>query len=190
MRKSVKFNQGFTLVEVLLAVGLLALVSVVSVSIVTNLVRSSAKSQANIDIEQASNFVFLKMENDIKKSYYAQVSGSTQLILRQGSPAAYVTKTYTLKAGCNAGLACVVTNQGTGEIKLTDDTTDVDGKLHATAVSIDLLNSSFSLVTDALAKPLAVNIKITFIKPSVTGTKVFDAKSTIDTAVVLRGSYQ
>jgi len=45
-------NRGFTLMEVVISVGLLAVVSVVSVSIVSNLLRSAVKSQAGVDSEQ------------------------------------------------------------------------------------------------------------------------------------------
>jgi len=187
-----KFQKGFTLIELLISVSLLAIVAVVSVNIITTLLRSSVKAQMAVDIEQASSFVFLKMENDIKKSYDAQVVGTT-LTLRQGSPTSPVTVSYRLGSNCNGPLLnCVFTNQGSGEVKITDDTTTtVGGAPTLSAVSIDLANSSFSIVYDTSTppRPVAVTIIIKFVKPNTSGAKMFDAETTLDTSVVLRGSY-
>ena len=183
-----KLQKGFTLVELLVAVSLLAIVSLVSVNIIVTLLKGAVKAQMAIDIEQASSFVFLKMENDIKKSYDAEVTGST-LTLKQGSPTSAVTKTYKLASGasgeCNAAnLNCVITSNN---VKLTDDTV-VSGKPVISAVSVDLLASSFTIVRDSLNNPVAVDIKIKFEKPAATQT-MFKAETTLDTTVVLRGSY-
>lgn len=183
-----KSHKGFTLVELLISVSLLAIVSLVSVNIITTLLKSSVKAQMAIDIEQASSFVFLKLENDIKKSYNAQVTGST-LILSQGSPVSSVTTTYKIASGVAEGCSddsmnCILLNN----TKLTDDTL-VNGKPTLSAVSVDLANSSFSIVEDALHNPVAVNIKIKFFKPNSSNAKMFNAETTLDTTVVLRGSY-
>lgn len=189
-----KFQKGFTLMELLISVSLLAIVSLVSVNIITNLLRSSVKAQMAIDIEQASSFVFLKLENDIKKSYYAVVTESgTKLVLSQGSPTSPTLVTYKIASGTAGGCSddamnCILLNN----IKLTDDTV-INGKPTLSSVSIDLLDpvkkSSFSLVNDALGNPVAVNIKITFVKPNSSNAKMFNAETTLDTTVVLRGSY-
>lgn len=180
---------GFTLMELLISVSLLAIVSLVSVNIIVTLLRSSVKAQMAVDIEQASSFVFLKMENDIKKSYFAEVKESgTKLVLSQGSLASPIIMTYKIASdasGCSMGMGCVLLNT----VKLTDDTL-IGGKPTLSAVSIDLVTSSFSIVTDASIppKPVAVNIKIKFIKPTSTSA-MFNAETTLDTTVVLHGSY-
>lgn len=183
-----KLQKGFTLVELLISVSLLAIVSLVSVNIIVSLLRSSVKAQMAIDIEQASSFVFLKMENDIKKSYNAETSPSGKtLTLYQGSPVSPVTMTYKIAFGASdcsgANMGCVLLNT----IKLTDDTL-VDEKPTLFAVSVDSASSGFTLVT-ASGKTTAVNITIKFVKPNNSGAKMFNAETTLDTTVVLRGSY-
>lgn len=181
MRKS---QRGFTLVELLISVSLLVIISIVSVSTITTLLRSSVKGQMGVDIESASSFVFLKMENDIKKSYNAVVSpsGST-LTLYQGSSDSPVTVIYKIGAcGGTSGLNCAFINRGSGDVKLTDDTSTLS------AVSVDLSNSGFTPVIDS-GKTVAVNVKIKFVKPNSPTAKMFNAETTLDTTVVLRGNY-
>lgn len=166
MRRNIK---GFSLIEALISVGLLALVSLVSLSMVTNIVRSSVKVQAGTDIEQASDFVLLKLENDIKKSYFASVENSGQtLVLTQGSPAAPTQKSYALASSALS----------LGGVSLTDPA----------SVLIDTTVSNFTLV-EKDGTPLAVNLTIRFLKSAVSGTKVFSGESTLETTVVLRGAY-
>lgn len=188
LQKDLSAQTGFTLVELLISVSLLAIVSLVSVNIITTLLKSSVKAQMAVDIEQASSFVFLKLENDIKKSYSAVVTESgTKLILSKGSPASPVIVTYKIASdasGCNTGINCVLLNT----TKLTDDTF-INGKLTLSAVSIDLATSSFSTVNDISGNPVAVNIKIKFVKPNPSTAKMFNAETTLDTTVVLRRSY-
>jgi hypothetical protein len=142
-----------------------------------------------VDIEQASSFVFLKMESDIKKAYSAEVSGGDTLILLQGSPTDPVTVTYRLGTG-NAGLGCVYTRRGlTGpEVKLTDDSV-VNGKPTISAVSVEPTSSSLSTLEDTEGRTVAVSIQLTFIKPDVANASLFKAETTLDSTVVLRGSY-
>ncbi len=180
-------KKGFTLIEVLISVGLLALIAVVSSTMVVNLVRSSAKLQANIDIDHASNFILLKVENDVKKSYSAAVDATGRVLTLQQNTGVV---TYSLKQTCNGVLNCLTVNTGAGEVKLTDDTLDsVTGKATTSAVDLDLANSGFAVIQDASAVPRAVSIKITFFKPLTAGTKLFESKATLDTSIVLRGSY-
>lgn len=164
--------------EVVIAVSLFALVSVVSVSMVTNLVKSSVKSQANVDIEQASNFVLLKLQNDISKAYSASVDSTGKILtLTQPSPTAPITATYKIVTGSSGYISV---DYGSGATNLTDSAT----------VLIDT-TSSFSVVSDATSdKDLAVNVTIKFITPGAAGdTKTFSAESALNTTIVLNGAY-
>ena len=183
-------KKGFTLIEVLIAISLLAVISLVSVAMVTNLVRSALKSQASIDIEQASSFVLLKMENDIEKAYYAEVTGGTSLTLQQGTPASPLYVVYAIVSG-EGGLPNYITvkNNVGPVVKLTDDALDASGNVNPSSVSVDLASSGFSLVSDAAGKPMAVNIALKFVKPTTaTSTKVTQAEYLLDTTIVLRGA--
>jgi prepilin-type N-terminal cleavage/methylation domain-containing protein len=189
-------TKGFTLLEVVISISLMAILAVVSIGIVVNLVRSSAKSQASIDVEQAGSFVMMKIEDDVRKSYSATVSGDANnkhLDLYQGSPAVPVVKRYSFTRDCGGtGIDCVTTTRGVEVIKLTDYAVDA-GVPRSSSIRLVYLDSDFSRVTDNSVppKPLGVNIKLTLEKaiPSGITTQIYNSQSTFETTVVLRGSY-
>jgi len=185
-------KKGFTLVEVVISVGLLSVVSLVSVSIVTNLLRSTTKSQVNMDIEQTSSFVLLKMENDISKAYSASIedSGGT-LKLLQGASMSPTEVVYKI-VGSGSDRPNYITVQYSADavVNLTDNTWDTNNsRPGASAVSVDTNVSKFSLVEDSNGKPLAVNVTIKFVKPNTADTKNVAAESTLETTVVLKEGY-
>jgi len=165
--------------EVVIAVGLFAVVSVVSVSIVSNLLRSAVKSQAGVDIEQTSNFVLLKLKNDLSKAVSAQVTSST-LTINQGPTLGTVVYSILPSSSCVSSKVngCVKRNN----TYLTDSTDS------ASAVSVELNpDSYYSAVTDTGGRVVAVNIVMKFKKPVVSGStgKNFYSESTLNTTIAL-----
>ncbi len=180
--KEVLQNKGFTLMEVVIAVSLLAIVSVVSVSIVANLLRSSVKSQSAIDVEQTSNFVLLKLKNDVAKAHKISVTANTLTIYQAN--ASSPTVTYTV-GQCNAGLSLNCIRRG--GVDLTDSSSDPSDttKPNKSAVQIDTAPTYFSSVSDASGNVLAVNVAIKFSKPGVATTGNFSGETVLDTTIVL-----
>ena len=186
-----KSEKGFTLMEAVLAVSLLALVSVTSLGVVVNVLRSATKSQAGVDTEQAAGFVLSNLEDDAKKSTSARiVSGDLELT----GPSFYAL--YRLSSPCPGNLAllnCVTVNRGSGVIKLTDDTYDTISGIHrprSSSVTVyinasDPTNTSYFSVIPSTGTPLAVNVKIKFQKPDPTGPGIFRAETTLDTTIEL-----
>lgn len=175
-------NKGFTLMEVVIAVSLLAVVSVVSVSIVANLLRSSVKSQSAIDVEQTSNFVLLKLKNDVAKAHKISVTANTLTIYQAN--ASSPTVTYTV-GQCNAGLSLNCIRRG--GVDLTDSSSDPSDttKPNKSAVQIDTAPTYFSSVSDASGNVLAVNVAIKFSKPGVATPGNLSGETVLDTTIVL-----
>lgn len=200
-------KKGFTLMEVVIAVALLGLVSIVSVSIVTSLLRSAVKSQAALDIEQTTNFVALKLKFDLEKAYDVTASGTNNntLTILQGSSSAPVTVVYKVSAGdaCDGtfdglfvtDVTCLTRQQDGGAVVLLTNALSEDPskpsvtRPNKSAVFVlqNGVGGYFSEIPDK-----AVNISLKFVKPLVAGTQTdtrnlnFAAESVLDTTIVLR----
>jgi len=178
--------------EVVIAVGLLALVSIASLSVVTNLLRSAVKSQAGVDIEQTSNFVLLKLKNDLSKAYFVEVTGGGKILKIQQSGGTAPLYYYLLDGAVSGNCAstkvsgCIRRGATTVPANATHLTDATDS---ASAVSVDYANSLFSAVPPPPSDALAVNIVIKFAKPTVpgpTGQNLnFSGESTLNTTIAL-----
>lgn len=93
-----KNNQkGFTLVEMLLVVLLLALTVGLTSDMLLSLIRSNTKTQVINEIEQQANFVALKLEKELRDALDVTTVGSTRLniTLRSNSQVSYRLNTTT-----------------------------------------------------------------------------------------------
>jgi prepilin-type N-terminal cleavage/methylation domain-containing protein len=180
-------KKGFTLMEVIIAVSLLAIVSIVSLSIVANLLKSAVKSQSAIDVEQTSNFVLLRLKNDLAQAYKVATDGTTLDIYQTGSASPSVR--YTI-GECNvtASIYCV----SRGGVPITDSTSDPSSptKPNKSAVEVTVKDGStqyFNVVEDTSVPPksLAVNIAMKFRKPDATTPGNFSGETVLDTTIVL-----
>lgn len=188
-----KNSKGFTLLEVVIAVSLLGLVSIVSVTIVSNLLRSAVKSQSAIDVEDTSNFVLLKIKNDLDKSYKAQVNAAGDTLEIFQTPSSSSDVTYIVETcNTNANLKCVKRTQDGIAVNITDSTSDPADitKASNSAIDVSLVGAStnyFTVVQDAAIPPktLAVNIVMRFTKPVAVSLGNFTGESILDTTIVL-----
>jgi prepilin-type N-terminal cleavage/methylation domain-containing protein len=75
-----KNQQGFTLIEMIIVVVLLAITVGMTSDILMSLVRSNTKTQVLNEIEQQANFVSLKLEKELRDAIDADVTeGGTKL---------------------------------------------------------------------------------------------------------------
>ena len=84
----IKNKAGFTLVEMVLVVGLLAISFGVTSDILISLVRSQTKSRVMNGIEQQANFVSLSIEKELRNAVsvrrpHVSIGGSTIIIERR-----------------------------------------------------------------------------------------------------------
>jgi prepilin-type N-terminal cleavage/methylation domain-containing protein len=80
-----KKGNGYTLIELLLVVGLLAIAVGVTSDILLNLVRSYNRVQVFNEIEQQTNFIIQKLEKEIRNSVSADQTNRRELELTIGT---------------------------------------------------------------------------------------------------------
>jgi prepilin-type N-terminal cleavage/methylation domain-containing protein len=162
-------EKGFTLVELLISVALLAISVGISSDIIVSLVRTFGKTQVLNDTEQTVNFVFLKMQNDLKNSITAETTpdGNTLTLTKQdyGETEYHVTATAPPQLERDG-------------IPLIDTDSAIGG------VTIACAGDCFEVVT---TDPFSVKINLTFSQTS--GAGIFDTTVSIEDTFVVRGSY-
>jgi prepilin-type N-terminal cleavage/methylation domain-containing protein len=79
-----KRNSGFTLVELLVTLGLISIILVVSSEFLINLVNTSVKIQSKNEVEQNYNFIVTKMAKIIQDSNSVVMEGSDLIANKDG----------------------------------------------------------------------------------------------------------
>ncbi len=165
---------GFTLVELLVSISLLAISVGISSDIIVSLVRTFGRTQIFHDTEQTVNFLFLKLQNDLKNSLSSEVNldGNELTMLRRND----VRITYTVTEDDPPNVTRQV---GTGDpVNLIDTQSPIGG------IRISCENGCFERVSTT---PHSIRINMTFSQS--TGIGLFDSEISIEDTFVLRGSY-
>jgi prepilin-type N-terminal cleavage/methylation domain-containing protein len=172
-------EKGFTLIELLLSISLLAISVGISSDIIVTLVRTYGKAQVFNDTEQAANFVFQKIQNDIKNSVDVAVldpgiGKSLILYKKEGS-----TVTYTVTTPASPALPQIERRINTGNaVPLLDITSVIGGiSLSCSGVCFEVINSN----------PATVGVNFTFSQSS--GAGIFNTSVSMEDAFVVRGTY-
>ena len=74
-----KENKGFTLIELIIVIAILAITLTVTSDILISLVRSNNKTRVQNELEQQSNFVALKLEKELRDAGNIINAGSDEL---------------------------------------------------------------------------------------------------------------
>ena len=83
-QNKMKRNSGFTLVELLVTLGLISVILVVSSEFLINLVNTSVKIQSKNEVEQNYNFIVTKMAKIIQDSNSVVMEGSDLIANKDG----------------------------------------------------------------------------------------------------------
>lgn len=187
--KIFKYQSGFTLVESVLAVGLLGVSSLVSLLIVSNILNSANKGQASIDLEQTANFVLSKLTYDLQESHYVNSQlggGSTLFIKKKGGEEVF----YTVE-DCNIQVSPAIKCVRRNGVSLTDHSSDFTYLNMPGKSSVGVRQNGgkpyFNVVYSSLdsGKALGVNLAFEFYKPNFTLSDNFGGSLFVDTTVVL-----
>ena len=85
-----KSNEGFTLIELIIVIAILAITLTLTSDILISLVRSNNKTVVKDELEQQANFVALKLEKELRNARDAEInSGNLSFTLEGGQDATY-----------------------------------------------------------------------------------------------------
>lgn len=189
-------RNGFTLIEVVIAIGILAIVSIASVNIVASILKSATKAQSAIDLEQTSNFVLQKFKADLETANFISTDG-TNLTIRKGNGTSYSEVIYTIGV-CNASTSPALKCLSRNSTQLTDSSSDpvTPAVPEKSAITIEQTGPTsglipyFTLITDTTGTyPIAVNIAMKFKKPIMPAStsQNYSAENILDTTIALGG---
>ncbi len=158
---------GFTLIELLISVSLLAIAMGIASDLIITLVRTYTKTQAFNDIEQTVNFVFLKLQNDLKSSNSATITPGGDLVLSRNGQ----TIIYSLSDDDPPQL-------------LRNDTPLLNTSSGIGDVHVRCIDNCFELLS---TNPTTVKVSMEFYQGS--GLGLFDHSVSLEDAFVVRGTY-
>lgn len=187
--KALKNEQGFTLFESILAVGLLSVSSLVTVFLISNILNSAVKSQASIDLEQTANFVLSKLNYDLQDSYavYNYEGPTPMLVIKKkgGEEISYTVEDCNVNV--NPPIKCIRRNG----VPLNDYSSDFVYPNSPSQSSVGIRQNSgkpyFDVIyiSPASGKVLGVNLSFEFYKPNLSPSYNFGGSLLVDTTVVL-----
>lgn len=170
-------KKGFTLIELLIVVGLILIIGTVGTSVIASILRSYNKAHIINEIEQNGNYVLSLMESQIRNAKSVSPTGTTaslEVTTQDGE-----TITYAIASAGSIGVV-QKTSGGVTEILSNDNLT--------TGVNVDTTNSHFVVSTTT---PSSVQIVLKLRQaPNAPGRIDYQAETTLQTTVVVRGGYE
>lgn len=160
-------SKGFTLIELVLVIGLLAVTVGVTSSTLVSLVSSYGKSQVKAELEQQANFVSLKLEKELRSANNVTSPDTTTLSFTDSSGVAI---TYVVTAD---GLI-----QRNGQ--------DITYNAVPGGVSVTCIGACFSVVG---TKPVVVNLGLRFSQAQAVASTNYAGTLNIINTIVVRSTY-
>ncbi len=125
MKKLVKNFSGFTLVELLVTVGLVLIIGTIGTSVIASILRSYNKAHIINEIEQNGNYVLSLMESQIRNAASVSPTSGDVLLLtvtpQDGSPYAFEMDTEFSGTGATDSIGVV---EKGSEVITNDDLTN------------------------------------------------------------------
>jgi len=172
-----KNNQkGFTLIEMLLVVLLLALTVGLTSDMLLSLIRSNTKTQVINEIEQQANFVTLKLEKELRDALYASIGAGNSLVitLRSNSQVTYRLTSVSVLQRQIGGVGSFVnltSNSSPGGVR----------------VSCSTPSPCFNVIG---ANPKAVVTRLIFNQAQVGAGPTYKGDVKIESTITIRGDYR
>ncbi len=167
-------QRGFTLIEMLLVVLLLALTVGLTSDMLLSLIRSNTKTQVINEIEQQANFVTLKLEKELRDAIDANTasSGNSLVItLRSNSQVTYqLTSGSVLQRNIGAGFVDLTSNSSPGGVVVSCSTPPM---------CFDVIGSN----------PKSVVTKLIFDQAQAGAGSSYKGDVKIESTITIRGDY-
>jgi prepilin-type N-terminal cleavage/methylation domain-containing protein len=177
-------NKGFTMIEVLVAVGVMALISTVIAQVFFTSVRSNIKTELMKEIKQNGDYAMNTMIRVIQNAKSIDVCNANSLtVTNQDTPPTTTQFSYALGHNGNPPLNldyCYITMITSSQIALTSNNVTIGSDATNCGSAINFICSSIGSVTRA------VNIKFTLNQIGAGNAKYEKATIPYDATVVLR----
>lgn len=177
-------EHGFTLVELILVIGLLAISVGVTNDVLISLIRTSSKTQIINEIEQQANFVSLKIEKELRNAKNATVDSGTILSFETRNGDVIEYKVYSADSG---GIITRTENGGI-EYDLTWDGVEGSGA-GSGGVLVTCPGSDPICFSVTGTSPQIVSISMTFSQSQTTSIASFSGSVDINNSIVIRSTY-
>lgn len=174
-----KKQQGFTLIEMIIVVVLLAVTVGMTSDILMTLIRSNTKTQVLNEIEQQANFVSLKIEKELRDAVSVDFYNPNAL-------------SFTTRDGTHVTYKCNNNAEGgtVGNITRSVDGGDpypVTSGNSPGGVDVVCSSDCFSIVS---TNPEVVKIKMEFKQAQQGAGLSYSGSAVIDSSIVIRSSYR
>lgn len=173
-----KKQQGFTLIEMIIVVVLLAVTVGMTSDILMTLIRSNTKTQVLNEIEQQANFVSLKIEKELRDaiSVKSDFPNTLSFTTRDGTQV-----TYTCDDNAEGGTVGNITRSVDGGDPYPVTSGNSPG-------GVDVVCSTcFSIVS---TNPEVVKINMEFKQAQQGAGLSYSGSAVIDSSIVIRSSYR
>jgi len=176
-------GNGFTLVELLVSIGLVLIIGTIGTSVIASILRSYNKAHIINEIEQNGNYVISLMENQIRNAASVSPTSGDVLLLtvtpQNGDP--YDFEIDTEITGTGASDSIGVVKRGTEIITNDNLTNGVDVVISGTPADASHFSVDGNKVQIVLKLQQA---------PNAPGRVDYQAETTLQTTVVVRGGYE
>ncbi len=169
---------GFTLVEMLVVVALIAITAGVSTDIILSLVRTYSKTSITNEVDQVSNLAMLKIERELKDASVVLTADTDEIsFIRQidGTPTEV-----SFYFDTNGSLWRREGTIGLVSPEILIDSSQIGG------VKLNPATSYFSKIQN---DPVVIRIVFDFVQANDTATIPFTGNIQLENTVVLRGTY-
>lgn len=183
-------KKGFTLIELVIVIAIVAIVAGITTDIIISVVRSYSKTKIITEIEQNANFALTKMEKELKTA--------TNLTTPSGvAGSSSDTLEFTREINGDARNVRYIVDRGSGGSLLRDEKDPNDNNWGALLPLIDSneangasisgnVNKTFTLIQ---TNPDVVQIRMTLVQSGGTAPTSFTGQVDINQTIVLRGTY-
>jgi len=183
-------KRGYTLVELLLSITLIAISVGVTTDIIISITKSYNKTQITNEIEQNANFVLLKLENELRsaKSVTSVTdTGSTVTLTFVDSLGKNVSYQVTVPQATTAGYISRSYDGGSYVIVTNNDSVGGVSVSCLTAGSSSGASNCFR--ADITDPPSRVTLALRFTQAGTAGGASFSGTVDLNNTIVVRGTY-